>query len=138
MIQAARSGKQNIAEGASGQSMESYIKLVGVAEGSIKELLSDYEDYLRLNNLPTWPKDDPKVMKVRAFRAEWITPNTPNTPTMPNNPEIFANCLVSLCQMETYLLRRLSESLRRKFIEDGGFRENLHKQRAVHKMKSAR
>ena len=133
MVQAGRSGKQNIAEGASGQSLESYIKLLGVAEGSMRELTADYEDYLRQHSLPTWPKDDPKNKKIRAFRARWLSPNIPNTPTMPNNPEIFANCMLTLCQMETYLLHRLIQSIKQKFVEQGGFRENLYAQRQAYR-----
>lgn len=129
MIQAARSGKQNIAEGASGQSMESYIKLLGVAEASMRELTTDYEDYLRQHLLTTWPKEDPRNIRIRSFRAKWLSPNTPNTPTMPNNPEIFANCMLTLCQMETYLLHRLILSIKQRFVEQGGFRENLYADR---------
>lgn len=129
MLQAGRSGKQNIAEGASGQSLESYIKLLGVAEASMRELTTDYEDYIRQHNLPTWPKDDPKNIKIRSFRATWLSSNTPNTPTMPNNQEIFANCMLTLCQMETYLLHRLILSVKQRFVEQGGFREYLYAQR---------
>lgn len=69
MEQAARSGKQNIAEGYTMQSLESYIKLCGVAEGSIKELAADFEDFLRQNKLAIWEKEDPRVRVFRAFRA---------------------------------------------------------------------
>lgn len=61
MEQGARSGKQNIAEGYTMQSLESYIKLAGVAHGSFKELGSDYEDFLRQRNLQIWDKSDPRV-----------------------------------------------------------------------------
>src|SRR3989344_8857986 len=87
MEQAGRSGKQNIAEGYSMQSLESYIKLLGVAEGSIKELAADYEDFLRQKKLSTWSKNDGRIRVFRAFRAVWIGSNIPNTPKLPNDPE---------------------------------------------------
>lgn len=129
MEQAARSGKQNIAEGYSLQSLESYIKLLGVSFGSFKELVTDYEDYLRQNQLSIWSKDDPRVWVFRDFRAIWQSPNLPNTPNLPNSPEEAANMLLTFCQMETYLLKRQIESLKRKFSQEGGFRENLFKKR---------
>lgn len=129
MEQAGRSGKQNIAEGYTVQSLESYIKLAGVAEGSMKELAADYEDFLRQRGFTIWEKDDPRVRVFRTFRAVWNSPNIPNTPNLPNNPEEAANMLLTFCQMETYLLHRQIEALNNKFIEEGGFRENLFKKR---------
>jgi len=129
MEQAGRSGKQNIAEGYTMQSLESYIKLLGVSDGSFKELASDYEDFLRQHKLKIWDKMDPKVRVFRNFRAVWKTPNIPNTPNLPNNPEEAANLLLTFCQMETFLLKRQIDSLTEKFIKEGGFRENLFKKR---------
>lgn len=129
MEQASRSGKQNIAEGYSFQSLESYIKLLGVATGSFKELATDYEDFLRQRKLSIWAKNDPPVRVFRDFRAIWICPNIPNTPNLPNNPEKAANMLLTFCQMETFLLTKQLEALKRKFILEGGFRENLFKRR---------
>lgn len=129
MTQAARSGKQNIAEGYTVQSLESYIKLCGVAEGSVKELAADYEDFLRQRNLRIWDKEDSRVRDIRAFRAVWKSPNIPNTPNLPKNPEYAANMLLTFCQMETFLLKRQIQSLEEKFIAKGGFRENLFKKR---------
>ena len=69
MVQAARSGKQNIAEGcmASGTSKKTELKLVGIARASLEELLVDYQDYLRQHNLPLWGKEHPKTLEVRAL-----------------------------------------------------------------------
>ena len=67
MEQSARSGKQNIAEGYTQKSIESKIKLVGVARGSLEELLNDYQDYLRQHDLKFWEKDSPEARKVRAL-----------------------------------------------------------------------
>ena len=129
MEQVARSGKQNIAERYTFQSLESYIKLCGVVEGSIKELAADYEDFLRQRGFSIWEKDDPKVRVFRNFRAVWELPNIPNTPNLPNDPEEAANMLLTFCQMETYLPSRLIESLKKKFEIEGGFRENLFRAR---------
>lgn len=135
MEQAGRSGKQNIAEGYTMESLESYIKLCGVAHGSMKELAADYEDFLRQRGLPIWPKDDPRVRVFRGFRAIWVSPNIPNTPNLPNNPEEAANLLLTFCQMETFLLKKQIEALKEKFTREGGFRENLFKRRLEAKRK---
>ena len=129
MVQAARSGKQNIAEGCSLQSLESYIKLLGVAEGSFRELTCDYEYFLRQHHLLTWSKNDVRVRRFREFRAVWLKENQPNTPNFPNNPEEAANLLLTFCQMETFLLGRQLTALKEKFVKEGGFRENLFKER---------
>jgi four helix bundle suffix protein len=129
MEQAARSIKQNIAEGYTMQSLEGYIKLLGVAEGSAKELAADYEDFLRQRGLEIWSKNHPKVKVFRAFRATWLKPNIPNTPNLPKNPQEAANMLLSFCQMESYLLKKQIDALKEKFVREGGFRENLFRQR---------
>lgn len=136
MEQAGRSDKSNIAEGYTFQSLETYIKLLGTAQGSAKELAEDYEDFLRQRNLPIWDKDDPRVRKFRVFRAVWVEPNIPNTPNLPNDPETAANFLLTLCQMQTFLLRRQIEALKQKFVREGGFRENLFKRRMEFKKRS--
>lgn len=129
MEQAGRSGKQNIAEGYSLESLESYIKLLGVAYGSFKELTCDFEDFLRQHNLAIWGKNDPRVEHFRAFRAKWVSENIPNTPNLPNSPEEAANLLLTFCQMETFLLGKQLAALKDKFVKEGGFRENLFRKR---------
>lgn len=138
MDQASRSGKQNIAEGYSFQSLESYIKLLGVAFGSFKELSADYEDFLRQKGFTIWPKEDPRIRVFREFRAVWKSPNIPNTPNLPNSPEETANLLLTLCQLETFLLKRQIDSLKEKFVKEGGFRENLFKKRLEYQGKNQR
>lgn len=133
MEQAARSGKQNIAEGYTMQSLESYIKLLGVAQGSFKELAADYEDFLRQRGFSIWPKDHQEVRAFRDFRAVWLKPNIPNTPNLPKNPEETANMLLTFCQMETFLLQKQIEALTKKFVQEGGFRENLFRKRLAYK-----
>lgn len=129
MEQAGRSGKQNIAEGYSMQSLESYIKLLGVAVGSIKELAADYEDFLRQQRFFIWSKDDGRIREFRAFRAVWKSPNIPNTPKLPNDPEKAANMMLTFCQIESYLLTKQIAALKGKFVMEEGFRENLFKKR---------
>ena len=133
MEQAARSGKQNIAEGYTLESLESYIKLLGVAHGSFKELSTDYEDFLRQKKLQIWNKNYSKVRAFRVFRAVWVRPNIPNTPNLPNDPEEAANMLLTFCQMETFLLKKQIDALTEKFVKEGGFRENLFKKRMSYK-----
>lgn len=129
MTQAARSNPQNVAEGYTGESLSSYIKLSGVAHGSNEELSLDYEDFLRQRGLPIWPKDDQRVRKFREFRVVWIGLKTLNTPTLPNDPTEAANMMLTLCQMESYLLHKLVTSLEEKHTKEGGFSENLLKKR---------
>lgn len=130
MTQAARSGKQNIVEGYELQSLESYIKFLGIAKGSIKELLEDYEDFIRQRKLNLWGKDESKMRSLRDLRVlREPQPHIPQTPHIPHDPEIAANLLVMLTQKTTYLLEKQIESLREKFINEGGFRENLFKER---------
>lgn len=130
MIQAARSGKQNIVEGYSVESLESYIKLLGVAKGSLKELLEDYEDYVRQHNLKLWDKNSQEMRSLRDLRVmRDPNPHIPHIPHIPQSPELAANLMVMLCQRTTYLLGKQIEALKQKFISEGGFRENLFKQR---------
>jgi len=140
MIQAARSGKQNIVEGSLEPSVESNIKLTGVARASFGELLEDYKDYLRQNNLPIWSKDDNRVWKIRKmqiFPNESNKSNETNSTNLSNltystyltNPESFVNLMITLCFKEGYLLDKLLRSQQEKFIKTGGFRENLFKKR---------
>ena len=130
MTQAARSGKQNIAEGYELQSLESYIKLLGVAKGSIKELLEDYEDYIRQNHLKLWPKDSTEMRKLRELRVMRDPfPHIPQFPHLPHEIEVVSNLMIMLCQRTTYLLDRQIISLREKFVREGGFREKLFRER---------
>ena len=138
MIQAARSGKQNIVEGSLEPSVESNIKLTGVARASYGELLEDYKDYLRQNGLLQWEKYDNRVLEIRRMR---IIPNESNESNKPNltnstyltNGECFANLMLTLCFKEGYLLDQLVRSQQEKFVKTGGFRENLFKKRIEYK-----
>ena len=132
MVQAARSGKQNIAEGcmASATSKESEIKLINVARASLEELKIDYEDFLRTHKLPIWDK---KHRLVTRFREINKTPNatyqTFEKAIENENPEICANVMICLINIATYLLAKQLQSLEKDFLENGGLRERMTKAR---------
>ena len=138
MNQAARSGKQNIVEGVgqSATSKKGEIKLLGVALASFEELLTDFEDFLRQNNLVTYPKTDPKVTAFRkkAYQLSSLSNlsdlgNLIEKPSLPDNPQDAANFLLTLCHLETYLLDKQIKAIEEKFIQGGGFTENLFRRR---------
>ena len=138
MNQAARSGKQNIVEGVgqSATSKKGEIKLLGVALASFEELLTDFEDFLRQNNLVTYPKTDPKVTAFRkkAYQLSSLSNlsdlgNLIEKPSLPDNPQDAANFLLTLCHLETYLLDKQIKAMEEKFIQGGGFTENLFRRR---------
>lgn len=141
---AARSNPQNVAEGYTGESLSSYIMLVGVAKGSNEELAKDFEDYLRQRGLPIWGKDHPKIREFRRFRVFWLSnslssPNTQstlNTPMLPYDPTEAANMILTFCRMEGYLLAQHLKSLEEKHAKEGGFRENLLKKRLEYRRKT--
>lgn len=140
IVQAVRSGKQNIVEGSLEKSLKSYIKLVGVARASFEELLEDLKDFLRTKKLMLWDKNDPRVKEIRLIRIS-NSPNSANSPNLPNlanwtnTPERFANLLITLIHLETYLLDQLLRSLEKKFITEGGYTENLFKKRLEYRNK---
>lgn len=129
MTQAARSGKQNIAEGYLEKSLKMYIKLVGVSRGSLGELLEDYEDYARQKRIAIW--EIAKAREIREIRdiREKSTPDKPYIPNLPNNPEVAINLLITLLNQANYLLDRQSAALEEKFVREGGYSENLFKKR---------
>jgi restriction system protein len=133
MIQAARSNCQNIAEGHSNPSLKAYIKLAGIAYGSNEELTKDYQDFLRQRNLPIWEKHHTKVREFRGFRAVWTSPTSLNTPTLPNDPTEAANMLLTFCNMEGFLLKRLVASLLKKHEKEGGLTEELYRKRTEYR-----
>lgn len=133
MVQAARSGKQNIAEASvdSGTSKKIELKLVGIARGSLEELLQDYEDFLRQKNLSLWPQEDNRIKKIRSL---CYVPNKSYTTYMTymGNPEAAANCLICLVHQANYLLDRQLNSLQQEFLEKGGFTERLYTARKTY------
>lgn len=133
MIQAARSNCQNVAEGYSNPSLKGYIKLAGIAYGSNEELTKDYQDFLRQRNLSIWDKNDTKIREFRAFRVFWVTPTTLNTPNLPNSPIEAANMLLTFCNLDGFLLKRLVVSLLEKHEKEGGLTEKMYKKRIVYR-----
>lgn len=129
MVQAARSGKQNIVEGSLEKSLKMNIKLTGVARGSFGELLEDYKDFLRTRKLSMWQKDDKRLWSIRKMRLSSNEPNLPNLSNWTNFPEFYANLMLTLLSKENYLLDKLIKSLETKFINEGGYSENLTKKR---------
>ena len=133
MVQAARSGRQNIAEGsrASATSSQTELRLVNVARASLDELLLDYEDFLRQRGLKQWEKDDPEARRVREagvkrdrtdqsdqkkHYSEWLDHH---------DPAVIANALICLIHQANYLLDRQIQGLERQFVEGGGYSERL-------------
>ncbi len=126
MVQAARSGKQNIAEGsqAAGTSRKTELKLLGVARASLAELLADYEDFLRQNRLKAWDKDSPASQAIRGLAYK--TNRTYKTyMTYMTNEEAATNCLICLINQANYLLDRQRRSLETRFAKEGGYSEQL-------------
>lgn len=146
MVQAARSGVRNIAEGsmASATSRKTEIKLTNVARASLEELMLDYKDFLRHNRLPVWDKDSPQARAVRdryrnlpsdsSDRSDRSDPSNESDPSDPYriaaaSAEVAANTLVCLINQASYLLGRQLKSLEQKFLDEGGFTERLYRQR---------
>lgn len=135
MLQAARSGKQNIVEGSLEKSLKMNIKLTGVARASFGELLEDYRDFLRTRNLQLWDKNDPRVLEIRSTRISNSTnlSNLANWSNWTNSPERFANLTITLISRENYLLDQMLRALEEKFVNEGGYSENLFRKRLTHR-----
>jgi len=149
MVHAARSGRQNIAEGSrrSATSTTTEIRLIDVARASLEELLNDYEDYLRQNRHPEWDKDSPETHRVRTahqtapaldfrhhYRQSMDTLNAHYAPWLEaDDPAIRANALICLIHQANYLLDQLLQELGATFVEEGGFTEHLATLRTAHR-----
>ena len=131
MVQAARSGKQNIIEGkeAARTSYETLLKLINVARSSLQELLADYEDYLRVRNLKLWLKDSAEVRAMRRLGCEHKDSEFFLSLAKTRNDEVVANMVIVLICQADVLLDRYGQKQKEKFLKEGGFRENLTKER---------
>jgi restriction system protein len=147
MVQAARSGVRNISEasGAAATSRKSEMKLTNVARASLNdELLGDYESFLRQNGLRVWPKESREARamreRLRKDHAAHLPPSQPGKPRLTGlagladfvgeaEPELAANAMLCAVNQAAYLLRRQLESQGRAFLTEGGFTENLYRQR---------
>lgn len=131
MIQAARSGKQNIVEGcaASAVSKETEIKLTSVAKASLHELLVDYEDYLRTRNNPQWEENSIELNKMREIGRNHNDSKYYMDLISTRNAETIANITIVLINQTDYLLFRQLKALGDKFLNKGGFREKMTRMR---------
>ena len=134
MFQAARSGKQNIAEGcqASGTSKKTELKLINVARASLEELLLDYEDFLRQRGLLLWGKEHPQARAVRELAYKSNRSYKTYEPYL-KTPESAANTAVCLIHQANYLLDRQLDALGKEFLEKGGFTEKLYNSRTAYR-----
>lgn len=156
MVQAARSGRQNIAEGsrAAATTSQTELRLINVARASLEELLLDYEDFLRHRRLPLWAPGSPEASAVRAvprtFKKDQPDPSNPTdltdlTDTQRWNlyapwlespePATRANAVICLIHQANYLLDRQILALEQAFIEGGGYSEQLATERLRHRHK---
>ncbi len=132
MIQAARSGKQNIAEGskAAATAKETEIRLTNVARASLEELLIDYEDYLRVRGLRQWEKDSKEALYVRRLGSrQTVSYDHFRQFCETRSAEVVANIAICLINQGTYLLTRQLRRLELEFLREGGIRERMYKAR---------
>lgn len=135
MIQASRSGKQNIIEGcaAATTSSKTHIHLLNVAKGSLKELVEDYEDFLKTRNHRIWQKGEIEFETMRELgrthgEAYYFMKIIETRP-----PETIANMAIILIRQADYLLFRQIKSAEEKFIREGGFKEKMTRIRRDHR-----
>jgi four helix bundle suffix protein len=132
MVQAARSGKQNIVEGsmASGTSKETEIKLMNVARASQEELLEDYRDFLRTRGFALWDKNSREALFVRKLGADKNASfETYRTFIESRPPEVVANIIICLIHQTNYLLDQQIRQLEQAFVKEGGLRERMTRAR---------
>jgi four helix bundle suffix protein len=132
MVQAARSGKQNIAEGskASVTSTETEIKLTNVARASLEELLIDYRDFLRVRDQRLWAKDSKEALYVRKLgHGTHVTYETYREICESRPAEVVANVAICLIHQANYLLDQQIRRLEQNFVKEGGIRERMTKAR---------
>ncbi|MCP4545602.1 MAG: four helix bundle protein [bacterium] len=145
MVQAARSGRQNIAEGsrAAATSSHTELRLVNVARASLEELLLDYEDFLRHRRQSLWGKDDPEARAVRRVasdhQSEWSDLTDQQRAMLyagwleHDDPFVRANALICLIHQTNYLLDQQIAALEKQFVEQGGYSELLAAKRLKHR-----
>jgi len=132
MIQAARSGKQNIVEGnmASGTSKDIEIKLTNVARASLEELLTDYKDFLRTRKLNIWGKQHnfyPHITKLLSTPE--VTYDTFRKGIESPDPEVSVNVMIGLINITSYLLAKQIKTLEKEFLLEGGLKERMSQAR---------
>lgn len=127
MVQAARSGKQNISEGsaAAATSSETELKLTNVARASMKELLVDYEDYLRVRGLEQWAPEDERTRKTREFCRRHEDPSDFMQNIEQRSDEAIANITITLLHQYDNIIGKYIKHLETVFTEQGGIRERM-------------
>lgn len=137
MVQAARSGMANIAEGNKHTSLKGYIYLTGIARGSIEELIQDYLAFARQNQIQILDKSEttkqiPQINKIwQILKATPTLPDHPDFPDLPDTPEKTTNLMLTLTNQANYLLDKLINSLKDKHMKEGGLTENLYRRRTA-------
>ena len=135
MVQAARSGKQNIAEGnqAAATSAETELKLTNVAKASLEELCLDYEDYLRVRGLAQWDEGHPRYASVRSYSTsrEFEASYAELLPRL--SDEELANLCLTLIHQAIYMLHRLMLRQQERFVQEGGIRERMTRVRMANR-----
>lgn len=131
MVQAARSGKQNIVEGcaASSTSSKTEIRLLNVAKASLKELLEDYEDYLKTRHHPQWEKGSREYETKRRLGREHNDAEFFMNLAASRPAATIANMAIILINQADYLLFKQLERLEKDFLEKGGFSERMSEMR---------
>ena len=138
MIQAARSGKQNILEGsqASATSKKTEIKLTSVARASLEELLEDYRDFLRVRGERLWEKNSREAVFVRKLGTRRrVTYETFKTYIETRPPEVAANIIICLIHQANYLLDQQIRQLEKAFVTEGGLSERMMRARLTERRK---
>ena len=127
VVQAARSGKQNIAEGcaAASTSAETELKLLGVARASMQETLLDFEDYLRTRHLEQWALDDPRTKQTQEFCKKHNSPADYTKDIDKRSPEALCNIAITLIHQFDNMMGKLLDRLQKDFVEEGGIRERM-------------
>lgn len=141
MVQAARSGKQNIAEAskASGTSRETELKLTNVARASLEELMLDYRDFLRVRDLPFWAKDSREALYVRRLgNRPGVTYETYREFCETRPAAVVANIALCLIHQTNYLLDQQIRRLEKDFVQQGGLRERMTRVRLAYRDQSGR
>ena len=135
MVQAARSGKQNLAEGNIDgvTSKEMEIKLTNVNRASLHELLLDYEDYLRVRGLEQWPYNDPRCVQTREFCKRHLDSAVYRKKIKDRSDETIANIAITLIHQCDVLIKGLIEWQKKNFLENGGIKEEMFRARKAYR-----
>ncbi len=135
MVQAARSGKQNLAEGNIDgvTSKEMELRLTNVNRASLHELLLDYEDYLRVRGLEQWPYNDQRCVQTREFCKRHLDSAVYREKIKDRSDETIANIAITLIHQCDVLIKGLIEWQKKNFLENGGIKEEMYRARKAYR-----